>query len=167
VAVIAKNPTPSVNLEVFAMNSIKRHLPTASRLLLGLIFLVNGLNGFLQFLPMPAMPGDAMAFAGALMKTGYFFPLFKTIEITAGALLLAGVAVPFALTLLAPIIVNIAAFHLFLAPAALPMVAVLLAIELHLAWTHRAAFAPLFARKLPTTVRPAVRAVEDQHAAAA
>jgi uncharacterized membrane protein YphA (DoxX/SURF4 family) len=149
------------------MNSIKRHLPTASRLLLGLVFLVNGLNGFLHFMPMPAMPADALAFAGALMKTGYIFPILKTFEVAAGALLLAGVAVPFALTLLAPIIVNIAAFHMFLAPAAVPMVAVLLATELHLAWTHRAAFAPLFARKPVPNVRPALRAVEEQHAAAA
>jgi hypothetical protein len=149
------------------MNPIKRHLPTASRLLLGLVFVVNGLNGFLHFLPMPAMPGDAMAFAGALMKTGYLFPLLKTFEVTAGALLLANVAVPFALTLLAPIIVNIAAFHLFLAPAAMPMVALLLATELHLAWTHRAAFAPLFARQPRTSSRAAVHAVDDQHAAAA
>jgi uncharacterized membrane protein YphA (DoxX/SURF4 family) len=149
------------------MNSIKRHLPTASRLLLGFIFLVNGLNGFLHFMPMPAMPADAMAFAGALMKSGYLFPLMKTIEVAAGALLLAGVAVPFAITLLAPIIVNIAGFHLFLAPAAMPMVAVLLATELHLAFAHRAAFAPMFARAQRTQAVPAVRVVEDQHAAAA
>jgi uncharacterized membrane protein YphA (DoxX/SURF4 family) len=151
------------------MNAIKRHLPTASRLILGLIFLVNGLNGFFQFLPMPALPARAMAFAGALLGTGYMFPLLKTIEVISGALLLSGVLVPFTLTLLAPVIVNIAAFHLFLAPAATPMVVLLLATELHLAWTYRAAFAPLFARqRAVTSGRPvALPATERPHAEAA
>ena len=134
------------------MKNIHRHLVTASRLLLGLIFVVNGLNGFLQFLPQPPMPPAAAAFAGGLFGAGYFFPLLKSVELIAGTLLLAGVLVPFALVLLAPIIVNIVAFHLFLAPGAMPLVAVILATELHLAWHHRAAFAPLFARRS----RPAV-----------
>ena len=59
-------------------------------------------------------------------------------------MLLAGVLVPFALTLLAPIIVNIVGFHLFLAPAGMPLALLVLALELHLAWVNRAAFAPLF-----------------------
>jgi uncharacterized membrane protein YphA (DoxX/SURF4 family) len=131
------------------MTAIKRHLPTASRLLLGLIFFVNGLNGFLQFLPQPPMPPEAAAFAGALFGSGYFIPLLKSVELAAGILLLAGVAVPFALTLLAPIVVQVAAFHIFLAPAGMPVVVLLLVFELHLAWVHRAAFAPLFARRAP------------------
>ena len=135
------------------MRAIKRHLPTASRLLLGLIFFVNGLNGFLQFLPQPPMPAAASAFAGALLGAGYFFPLLKSVELAAGLLLLTGVAVPFALTLVAPIIVQIAAFHLFLAPGGMPVVALLLAFELHLAWVHRAAFAPLFARRASRAAR--------------
>ena len=53
---------------------------------------------------------------------------------------------PFALTVLAPIIVNITAFHLVLAPGNYGIVALILAAEVYLAWTHRAAFAPLFAR---------------------
>ena len=92
------------------------------------------------------MAASAVPFVGGLASAGYFFPLLKVIEIAAGALLLAGVRVPFALTLLAPIIVNIAAFHLFLSPGNYPIVALILAAEIYLAWTHRAAFAPLFAR---------------------
>ena len=55
--------------------------------------------------------------------------------------------VPFALVLLAPIIVNITAFHLFLAPGNYGVVTAILASEIILAWTHRQAFAPLFARR--------------------
>ncbi len=74
-----------------------------------------------------------MAFAGALFASGYVFPLIKTIEVVAGLLLLSRVAVPFALVVLAPIIVNIVAFHSLLAPAGLPVALLVLVTELHLA----------------------------------
>jgi uncharacterized membrane protein YphA (DoxX/SURF4 family) len=120
-------------------------LPTVARLLLGLVFLVFGLNGFLHFLPQPPPPTRALGFVGGLAGSGYFFPLLKTTEVVAGALLLAGF-VPIALTLLAPIVVNIVAFHAFLAPGNWPVVGLVLASEIYLAVVHRAAFAPLFAR---------------------
>lgn len=122
-------------------------LPTVSRIALGLIFTVFGLNGFFGFIPAPPPPAAAGAFAGALAASGYFFPLLKSVEIVAGVLLLARVAVPFALTVLAPIVVNILFFHLFLAPAGLAIALVVLAAEIHLAWTYRASFAPLFRRE--------------------
>jgi hypothetical protein len=121
-------------------------LPTVARVLLGVVFLVFGLNGFLHFLPQPPAPPRAMAFGGALAATGYFFQLLKGTELVAGALLLAGF-VPIALTLLAPIIVNIVAFHLFLAPGNYAVVGFVLAAEIYLAFVHRAAFTALFARQ--------------------
>jgi uncharacterized membrane protein YphA (DoxX/SURF4 family) len=114
------------------------------RSLLGLIFLVFGLNGFLHFLPMPPQPPAAGAFFGALAATGYMLPLVMGTQVIGGALLLAGILVPFALVLLAPVIVNIGAFHVFLAPEGLPLAVVVGALEVVLAWFHRAAFAPLF-----------------------
>jgi uncharacterized membrane protein YphA (DoxX/SURF4 family) len=124
------------------MNTVTRKLPTAARILLGLVFFVFGLNGFLQFLPAPPIPEAAGAFAGALMKTGYFFPMLKGIEVTAGVLLLSGRFVPLALTVLAPIVVNIALFHTFLAPNPV-MIALVLGLEIYLAWAYRDAFAPM------------------------
>ena len=120
-------------------------LPTAARLILGLVFFVFGLNGFLHFLPQPPPPARALSFMGGLASTGYFFPLLKATEVVGGALLLAGF-VPIALTLLAPVIVNIVAFHAFLAPGNWPVVGLVLVSEIYLAVVHRAAFAPLFAR---------------------
>jgi uncharacterized membrane protein YphA (DoxX/SURF4 family) len=126
--------------------ALKDKLPTVSRIALGLIFTAFGLNGFFGFIPQPPPPAAAGAFAGALAASGYFFPLLKSVEIVAGVLLLTRVAVPFALTVLAPIVVNILFFHLFLAPAGMAIALVVLAAELHLAWVYRASFAPLFAR---------------------
>ncbi len=119
----------------------------AARILLGLIFFVFGLNGFLQFLPQPPMPEAAGAFAGALAATGYMFPLIKGIEVICGALLLAGQFVPLALVLLAPIIVNIVLFHAVLAPEGVVMTIVILALELVLARANWSAYAPLLKRK--------------------
>lgn len=121
------------------MNRVIHHLPTAARVLLGLTFVVFGLNGFFQFLPQPPMPDSAGAFVGALVASGYFFPMLKSLEVAAGLALLSGRFVPLALTVLAPVVVNIALFHIFLAPAA-PMVVFLLATEIYLAWAYRGSF---------------------------
>ena len=120
--------------------------PIAARLLLGLLFTVTGLNGFLDFLPRPTapMPEGAAAFAGAMMKTGYLLQLVAGTQVAAGVLLLLGRFVPLALTLLAPVIVNIICFHVFLVPSGIEAGLVALALELYLAWTRRAAFRPLF-----------------------
>jgi uncharacterized membrane protein YphA (DoxX/SURF4 family) len=124
---------------------LSSRLPTVARVLLGLVFFVFGLNGFLHFLPQPPPPTGALAFMGGLASTGYFFPLLTATEVIGGALLLAGF-VPIALTLLAPIIVNIVAFHAFLAPGNWPVVGIVLVSEIYLAIVNRAAFAPLFKR---------------------
>jgi hypothetical protein len=119
---------------------------------LGLIFFVFGLNGFLHFLPEPALAGRALAFVAGLGGSGYFFPLLKGTEVAAGLLLLANRFVPLALTLLAPVVVNILAFHLFLEPAGVSMAVLLVALEVVLAWFHRAAFASLLKAKAPVVV---------------
>jgi hypothetical protein len=123
-------------------------LPGAARLVLGLAFAVFGLNGFLHFLPTPSgTPEAALAFGGALARTGYMFPLIKGTEVVVGALLLSNLFVPLSLALIAPVIVNIVAFHAALAPSGVGLGLVLLALELYLAWTYRAAFRPMLAAR--------------------
>jgi len=124
-----------------------RHLPTAARLLMGLAFLVTGLNGFLNFLPPPStpMPEGAAAFAGALMKTGYMFKLITGTQLVVGVLLLSNRFVSLALALIAPVLVNIIAFHVFLAPSGIWPGAVLTVFEIYLAWVYRSAFRPMLA----------------------
>ncbi len=114
------------------------------RSLMGLIFLVFGLNILLHFLPNPPEPPAAADFFGALFRTGYFLPVLGLTQAVSGALLLAGIAVPFALVLVAPVIVNIFLFHVFLAPAGLPVALVVVLLELVLVWMYRDAFVPLF-----------------------
>lgn len=125
------------------MSSTLRHATTTARYLLGLIFFVFGLNGFLHFLPAPPIPGEAGAFIGALVASGFLMPLVKLVETTAGALLLANRFVPLSLALLAPIVVAINGFHLALAPAGGGAAYLSLVLELFLAFRYRDAFLPM------------------------
>lgn len=104
-----------------------------ARIILGLIFFVFGLNGFFHFIQPPPMGEEAMAFMGALFATGYFFPVLKIFEIVSGALLLSGRFVPLALLFLAPIVLQIFLFHVFLSPdAGFPLAILVLILELYL-----------------------------------
>jgi uncharacterized membrane protein YphA (DoxX/SURF4 family) len=133
------------------MTALTHRLPTAARLLLGGIFFVFGLNGFLGFLPQPPLSDAGGAFLGALAATGYMFPLIKGTEVLAGVLLLSNRFVPLALALLAPITVNIFAFHALLSPG-LALPAVIMALQLYLAYAYRAQYRSM----LQATASPAV-----------
>ncbi len=84
------------------------------RILLGLIFVVFGFNGFLHFIPQPPFPpGDASTFATIMAAHGWM-GFVSFLQIVGGLLLLAGRYVPLGLVVLGPIVVNILLFHLLL-----------------------------------------------------
>lgn len=135
--------------EAAAPRSAPRIAAAIARVLLGLPLVVFGLNGFLNFIPPPEtpLPEGAMAFAGALVNTGYMMQLIGATHLVVGVLLLLNRCVPLALVIFAPFIVNSVAFHVFLERSGLPMACVFLALELYLAWYYRAAFRSLFVTK--------------------
>jgi putative oxidoreductase len=98
---------------------------TGARIILGLGFLIFGINGFLNFMPNPPMTAEAGALLGAFAKTGYFFPMIKIIETAVGVLLLANLFAPLAIVLISPILLGVTTIHLFLNPAGLPMMVLL------------------------------------------
>jgi uncharacterized membrane protein YphA (DoxX/SURF4 family) len=122
-----------------------RYATIGARCVLGLVFFSAGLMGLLKLVPPPStpMPEGALAFGSAMMATGYLFPLIKGTETLAGLLLLSNRFVPLALTLLAPVLVNIFLFHAFLTPGEVGLPIALLCVELFLAWRYRAAYRPL------------------------
>jgi len=90
-----------------------------ARILLGLVFLVFGLNGFLNFLHAPMPAGGAGQYMALLGPTIYMQFVFL-VQIVGGVLLLSGQFIPLALVLVGPVLVNILLFHITLQPAGLP-----------------------------------------------
>jgi len=144
------SPRTAPNLDL--SEASRRALETFARVSLGLIFFVAGLDGFLDVLPHPSrpLPERALQFAGALLKSGYFLPMLKGTELVAGLLFLSNRLVPLAVAVIAPVLVNIFAFHLFLAPDGLPLAVILLGLELYLVWTCRSAYRPILGRRWET-----------------
>ena len=118
-----------------------------ARNLLGLLFLVFGLNGFLHFIPQPPPPaGLATQYLTVLFLSHYLVPVFA-LQVIGGALLLSNRFVPLALVLLGPVIVNILLYHILMAPAAAPPAIVALILWAVVFTGVRSAFAGVFAMK--------------------
>ena len=114
------------------------------RVLLGLVFLFFGSNGFLHFIPMPEMQGQAGAFITALASSGYIY-VIALLQVVGGLCLLLGARfVPLGLTLLGPVIINIVLYHIFLDPAGLAIAIVISALALFLLWIYRFKFPAIF-----------------------
>lgn len=129
---------------------MKNKIAFVCRLILGLIFFVSGLNGFLQFIPPPQtpLPEPAMNFMGAIMGAIYFLPVLKATETLCGALLLSGIAAPLALVILAPITLQIFFFHAFLTPGLENLILPIAMIIMHgfAATAYWNLYRPLFGR---------------------
>ena len=121
-------------------------LTLVARILLGLIFVVFGLNGFLNFIKGPMPSGLAGQFIGALVASHYFW-VVAALQVAGGALLLVGRFVPLGLVLLGPVIVNIILYHVFmnLSGIVLPIVVVILWFIVF--YAHRQYFSGIFAQR--------------------
>src|SRR6266403_1277986 len=105
-------------------NSVMRTASVIARYLTGVIFLVMGLNGFLNFIPLPPPVGIAGQFAGVLLLVNRYVPL--------------------AVAVLAPVIVNILSFHALMAPSGLPLALLVVVLWAVIFVDVRPAFAGLF-----------------------
>lgn len=140
------------------------------RSLLGLIFVVFGLNFFFHFIPIPPHPeGAARDFMTALAVSHYIY-VVGALELVGGVLLLLGRFVPLGLTLLGPVIVNILCVHIFLNRSGLPLAIVISALTLFLFWRSRENFAGLLKDSPASGISPCCPAttkavpINDDHA---
>jgi putative oxidoreductase len=118
-----------------------------ARILLGLMFLVFGLNGFLNFLHMPMPPGPAGQYEAVLFASHYLHVVF-VVQIIGGVLLLSGQFIPLALVLLGPVVFNILLFHTFLFPAGFPPALFATLLWFIIFYGVRKAFTGIFAQKV-------------------
>ncbi|HXT11189.1 MAG TPA: DoxX family protein [Candidatus Angelobacter sp.] len=127
--------------------SFTRFFPHIARILLGLAFLIFGLNGFLNFMPAPKnLPEPMVTVSMGLMRGGYM-QVVSGAEILIALMLLINRFVPLALAFLAPIIVGILTFHVATSPQMIGPGIVVLLLELYLAWSYRKAFRPMLAAR--------------------
>jgi len=99
---------------------MKRFVAPALRVFLGLIFVASSVAGIFQLVPPPTnYPPAALAFAGALVGSGYMIVAVWTVQLVSGVALLLNLWTPLFLVVLVPITVNIMLFHLFLTPQAM------------------------------------------------
>jgi len=114
-----------------------------ARVLLGIVVVVFGSNAFLHFIPTPPLQGQAGAFIGALIASGYIYAV-AMLQIVGGLLLLIGRFVPLGLALLGPVIVNIMLYHIFLNPTGIQVAILVLILALFLLWIYRYKFPGIF-----------------------
>ena len=118
-----------------------------ARILLGLLFLVFGLNGFLNFIHGPMPTGVAGQYLAVMGGTLYIHFVF-VVQIVGGLLLLSGQFIPLALVLLGPIIINILLFHVSMQPSGLPPGLLATVLWFIVFFGVRKAFAGIFAQKV-------------------
>jgi putative oxidoreductase len=133
-----------------------KNASTIARYLLGFVFLVFGLNGFLHFIPMPAPTGLAGQYMGALYVSHYLSLIFL-LQLVPAIMLLANRFVPLALTLLGPVVVNIFCYHAFMDTSGLPLALIIVVLWGLTFFGVRSAFAGLFrARVTQDTQMPSL-----------
>lgn len=127
-----------------------------ARMLLGLIFLVVGLNGFLLFIKAPPLGGTAEAFSGTMIASHYTW-FTSGVQVIAGIMLLTNQYVPLALVVLAAVLANILAFHITMLPSGLPLALLTTVIWFAVALPLRSHFASLSVRKASYADRSSAR----------
>ena len=117
------------------------------RVLLGLVFVIFGLNGFLNFIPAPPPPpGLAGQFITVFLQSHWVL-FVSGFQVIGGALLLIGLYIPLALAILGPVIVNILLYHLLISPMGGSIAVVVALLWVFLFWRYRQYFASLFVQK--------------------
>lgn len=114
------------------------------RVLVGLLFVLASVSVLLDLVPKPELTGAVKTFNKGLEAAPYFIWVLKITELLCGIAFVVGRFVPLAIVVIAPIIVQIFLFHLFLDLSGLPVAVFLLLSNLFLAFAYRRSFASLF-----------------------
>jgi hypothetical protein len=122
-----------------------KYLPTIIRYLLGVIFLVNGVNMFAQFMPLPnpEQPDLAQRFLNILREGGYFYPTLGAVKIGTALALFSNRYLPLMLIVMFPITLNGVLFHLKMDPMMAPVAVVVMFMQCYLIYRNREKYQPM------------------------
>jgi hypothetical protein len=124
---------------------MKKFLKPAVRILLGIIFLFNGVNMFAQFMPLPnpQQPDLAQRFLNILHEGGYFYPILGGVKILTALALFSNRYLPFMLVVMFPVTLNGVLFHLKMDPMMAPVALVVMALQCWLMYVNRDKYLPM------------------------
>ena len=117
------------------------------RVLMGLLFLFASIVYFLNLFPQPELAGNTKTFMDGVNATRYLMPLIKFTELFCGIAFVSGFFVPLATVVIAPIVLNIFFFHVFVDTSGLPVAIFLVLANIFLAYANRDKFKPLLEAK--------------------
>src|SRR5690349_7452544 len=119
-----------------------------SRIILGFIYLVFGLDYFFQFIPyQPHHTGRVAAFKAGLLGVGYFYPMIKSIQSAGGISLLVNRYAPFFAVVLFPISLNVFLYHTILVPSGWYLGVILIVTNLFLGSAYRKYYSGMFVKR--------------------
>lgn len=122
-----------------------KFLPITVRYLLGIIFLINGVNMFAQFMPLPnpEQPDLAQRFLNILREGGYFYPILGGVKILTALALFSNRFLPLMLIVMFPVTLNGVLFHLKMDPMMAPVAVVVMALQCWLIYRNREKYFPM------------------------
>jgi len=125
---------------------LSKAMMQTSRLLLGVIFLVAGINGYFVIFglePFIETSPEAMA----LFESNYLLIVEKTLEVFCGISLLINQYIPLVIAVLSPIVANIFLLHLFQDHSLLLLATILVLAHSYLLFYYRKNFISVLERK--------------------
>lgn len=116
------------------------------QILFGIYLIFFGLIGYFVQLEMPPYNETAMAFLGALFNSVYLFHLMSIIFVLTGLMFTFNKWSAFGAVLLAPVSVNILAFHIFLDPKNFLLALIPVILNIYVLVIHWNKYKPMFSK---------------------
>jgi putative oxidoreductase len=117
------------------------------RTLMGLLFLFASIVVLFNLVPKPELTGAVKTFNDGMDAAPYFLPVLKVTELLSGIAFVTGRFVPLATVVIAPVIVHIFLFHLFLDTTGLPVAIFLVLANIFVAYYYRSSYKGLLEAK--------------------
>jgi putative oxidoreductase len=136
-----------LNYKLFTLNKnkMKKWSIIISRVLLGIIFLINGINMFAQFMPLPNphQPDIAQRFLNILHEAGYFYPIMGIVKIATALALFYNRFLPLMLIVMFPITLNGVLFHLRMDTQMAPVAIIVWFMQVYLIYRNKDKYLPM------------------------